>query len=83
MSISNGPTITIEGILVRVFNDKVRCFVIYTPILNTVQMIPHKEARFKDFDLKTPFVDMLENIPDLYYNWIPCSLQVVINGATF
>jgi len=62
---SPDKSIRVEGIHIDTMSWGVRLVVRYTPILSSGVLCP-PEKRMKIFTLTTPFIDMLEDIPNLY-----------------
>jgi hypothetical protein len=59
--------IVIKEINVKVLKDRVQCTVTFTPLQHGLLCMDEK--RRKDFDLTTPFVDILENVPNVFIDW--------------
>jgi hypothetical protein len=57
----------IGEIRVKVFPDQVRCQVRFTPFVKGIRY--QDEAREKYFPYETPFVDILEKVPDVFVDW--------------
>lgn len=61
-----GPELLVDELRIKLDHKRSFCrfFVYFTPIQKGIAL--PQELRFRDFDATTPFIDMLQEIPNIY-----------------